>query len=238
MAARAAVADPVGRHAPADRRVRRRHADPRRRGPGRPRPDHHAHVGARRAAEGPGPAGRRGRLPDQAVPPGRAARPHEEPHRALRAERLACRAPADGAHPRLLRGQGRRRDHDDRDQRGDRAPDPRPARVPRGRQPPVRGPPRVPRPRARPQEHRRRGQRPGDGQRPHPQGRPDPRFGDRPAARAAVARVRRPRDTRPHAPGARAAARDVRLHHGRHRQAPRRRQPRWSSTSPRRSTRS
>ena len=171
-----ADADPARRHDHADRRLRGRDEDPRRGGPRQPRPDHHAHDRAGRAGEGPRPPGRRRRLPDQAVPPGRAPGADEEPDRPLRAERLAGRAPADGPDPRLLRCEGRRRDDDDRDQRGDRAPGPRPAGLPRRRQPPVRRPPRVPRPRAGPQEHRRRRQRTLDGHGPHPQGRPDARL--------------------------------------------------------------
>ena len=74
---------------------------------------------------------------------------------------LARFAPRDDARrpaaarpdPRVLRRQGRRRDDDDRDQRGDRAPPrARPEGLPRRRQPPVRRPPRLPRPRPRSQE--------------------------------------------------------------------------------------
>ena len=54
-------------------------------GAGVARPDHHAHRRGGGGAEGPGPPGRCRRLPDQAVPPGRAAGPDEEPPRALRA---------------------------------------------------------------------------------------------------------------------------------------------------------
>ena len=68
-----------------DRRLRRRDEDPRRGGPRQPRPDHHAHDRAGRAGEGARAAGRRRRLPDQALPPGGAARPHEEPDRPVRA---------------------------------------------------------------------------------------------------------------------------------------------------------
>ena len=56
----------------------------------------------------------------------------------------------------LLRREGRRRDDDDRDQRGDRPPSrARPEGLPRRRQPPVRRPPRVPRPRPRQEVDRR-----------------------------------------------------------------------------------
>ena len=79
--------------------------------------------------------------------------------------------------------------------------------VPRRRQPPVRRPPRVPRPRPRPQGHRGRGQRAGDGRGPREVDRPDPRLRRRPAARAAHARVRRPRVGRAHAPDPRDPAR-------------------------------
>ena len=66
------------------------------------------------------------------------------PHETL------ARAAAAGARPGALRGQGRRRNDDDRDQRGDRAPPrARPEGGPRRRQPPVRGPPRLSRSRSR-----------------------------------------------------------------------------------------
>ena len=116
-----------------------------------------------------GPQGRCRRLPDQAVPPGRAAGPDQEPARPVRAEGRAARPAADRPDPRLLRRQGRRRDDDDRDQRRDRAPPrARPEGLPGRRQPPVRRPPRLPRPRSRPQEHRRRRDGAVDRRRPHP----------------------------------------------------------------------
>ncbi len=150
--------DPARRHAAQARRLpgRRRRSGPRR-APA-PRPDHHAHRRARGRAEGPRPARRRRRLPDQAVPPGRAAGPDQEPARPLRAaaRRSSGRPPlgrvlafygakggvgtttiAINAAIALHRELGRKV-------------------VPRRRQPPVRRPPRLPRPRARPQEHRRR----------------------------------------------------------------------------------
>ncbi len=71
---------------PEARRLPGRGQDPRRRGRERPRPDHHAHRRARGGAEGPRPAGRRRRLPHQAVPPGGAARPDQEPAGPLRAD--------------------------------------------------------------------------------------------------------------------------------------------------------
>ena len=59
--------------------------DPRRRVRRPPRPDHHADERQGRAGQGPRAAGGRRRLPDQAVPPGRADRPDEEPDRPIRA---------------------------------------------------------------------------------------------------------------------------------------------------------
>ena len=61
----------------------------------RARPDHHAHGRARGRAEGPRPARRRGRLPHQAVPPGRAAGAHQEPARPVRpaSDALLARPP-------------------------------------------------------------------------------------------------------------------------------------------------
>ncbi len=59
--------------------------DPRRGGRRGPRPDHHAHRRERGRAEDPRPAGRRGRLPGQALPPGRAPGPDQEPAGAVRA---------------------------------------------------------------------------------------------------------------------------------------------------------
>ena len=136
---------------------------------------------------------------DQAVPPGRAPGPDQEPARPLRAAAtsLVGRPPL-GPGPRVLRRQGRRRDDDDRDQRGDRPPPrARPAGLPRRRQPPVRRPPRLPRPRPRPQEHRRR----RDARRRSTSTCSgsvlvEHDSGDRPAARAALARDRRARDAR------------------------------------------
>ena len=170
-----ALADPARRHGPAgvdgyEVATRIRAEEGRRPA----RPDHHAHVRRGRAGQGPRAPGGRRRLPHQAVPPGRAARPDEEPHRALRAERVARGPAADGPRPRLLRREGRRRHDDDRDQRRDRAPGPRPAGLPRRRQPPVRRPPGVPRPRPRPQEHRRPRERAGDGRGPRQEHRPAP----------------------------------------------------------------
>ena len=76
---------------------------------------------------------------------------------------LLARPPL-GSRPGLLRGQGRRRDDDDRHQRCDRPPSrTRPEGLPGRRQPPVRRPPRVPGPRPRPQEHRRHRHRAVDG---------------------------------------------------------------------------
>ena len=70
---------------------------------------------------------------------------------------VAPGASAARSDPRVLRRQGRRRDDDHRDQRGDRAPPRARAQgLPGRRQPAVRRPPRLPRPRPRPQEHRRR----------------------------------------------------------------------------------
>ncbi len=113
-------------------------------------PDHHAHGRARGRAEGPRPARRRRRLPDQAVPSGRAARPHPQPARPVRAAGHDGRCTADGPDPRLLWGEGRRRHDDDRDQPGDRvAPRARAEGRPRRPEPAVRRPPRVPRPRPR-----------------------------------------------------------------------------------------
>ena len=80
----AAGADPARRRAAQARRLRGRRADPRRRGRQGPRADHHADVREGGRAEGPRPARRRGRLPRQAVPPGRAAGPHARPAVALR----------------------------------------------------------------------------------------------------------------------------------------------------------
>ena len=100
-------------------------------------------------------------------------------------ESLLARPPL-GSRPRLLRRQGRCRDHDDRDQRGDRAPSrARPEGRPGRRQPPVRRPPRLPRPGARSQEHRRPRDRAVDRRRPRPPGHGQARLGHRPAARAA-----------------------------------------------------
>ena len=110
------------RHAAEARRLPGRPEDPRAGGRCLPRADHHAHRRARGGAEGPRPARRRRRLPHQAVPPGRAAGPDQEPARPLRPTGHAAGPAADGPHPRLLRRQGRRRHDDHRDQRGDRLP--------------------------------------------------------------------------------------------------------------------
>ena len=105
--------------------------------------------------------------------------------------RRAAGPAADGPHPRLLRGQGRRRHDDHRHQRGDRpASRARAQGRPRRRQPPVRRPPRVPRPRARQEEHRRHRHRAVDRRRARPPGHGQARLGRRPAARAR--RRRRP----------------------------------------------
>ena len=127
-------------------------------GQARPRPDHHAHRRERGRAEDPRAAGRaptttwssRSTRPSS-WPGSRASSPGSRP-----SDVLVGRPPL-GPRPRVLRGQGRRRHDDDRDQRGDRAP-PRagPPGLPRGRQPPVRRPPGLPRPRPGPQEHRGR----------------------------------------------------------------------------------
>ncbi len=196
VAAGGAVADPPRQHDRGAGRLRGRHPHPRR-GVRRPaRPDHHADQRQGRAGQGPRAPGRRRRLPDQAVPSGRADRADEEPDRPLRAQRVAGGPPADGPRPRLLRGEGRRRDDDHRDQRRDRAQGDRPARRPGRRQPPVRRPPGVPGPRPRPQEHRRPRERARDGRRPRAEHRPAARLRRGPAARAAVARGGRPRDRR------------------------------------------
>ena len=190
------------------RRLPGRDEDPDRGGQREPRPDHHAHGRARGRAEGPRAARRRRRLPDQAVPPGRAAGPDQEPARPLRAEGGAAGPAAARPDPRVLRRQGRRRHDDHRDQRGDRAPSRARSqgRADR-RQPPVRRPPGVPRPRARSQEHRRRRVRAVDRRRPRPAGHGQARFGHRPAARAALARDRRARPARAPADHHRAAGR-------------------------------
>ncbi len=218
-------ADPARRHAPGHRRVHGRRPHPGRRRAGHPRADHHAHGRPRRAAEGPRPAGGRRRLPDQAVPPGRADGPDEEPDRTVLAQRDPGRPAADGPGPCVLRGQGRRGHDDDRHQRRHRAPQPRAARVPGGRQPPVRRPPRVPRSGPRPAEHRGHRERPGDGRRPGQADRPDPRLGHRPAPRPALAGVGRPGHAGAHEPDPRALGRDVRLRDRRHRQAAGRHEP-------------
>ena len=135
--------------------------------------------------------------------------------------------PADGPHPGLLRGQGRRGHDDHRHQRGHRpASRARAQGRPRRRQPAVRRPPRVPRPRARQEEHRRHRDRAVDRRRARPPGHGQARLGGRPAARAAVAGDRRARPSGAPAAHRRAADDDVRLHPRRRRQAPRRRQPR------------
>ena len=92
---RGAGPDPARRHAAQARRLPGRDQDPGRGGQRQPRPDHHAHRRARGRAEGPRPARRRRRLPHQAVPPGRAAGPDQEPARPLRAakEALLARPP-------------------------------------------------------------------------------------------------------------------------------------------------
>ena len=219
-------ADAPRHHAAEARRLPGRGQDPLGRGRERPRADHHAHRRARGGAEGPRPAGRRGRLSHQAVPHGRAARPDQEPAGPLRAVRGARRAAAARAGPRLLRRKGRRGHDDHRDQRGDRAPSrARPQGRPRRRQPPVRRPPRLPRPGPRPPEHRGRGDGAVDRHRPHPADPRPPRLGRGPAARAAVAGDRRARDLGAHAGHPRPAPDGLRLHPHRHRQEARRDQP-------------
>ena len=91
---RVARPDPARRHAAQARRLPGRRQDPGRGGDDRPRPDHHAHRRARGRAEGPRPAGRRRRLPHQAVPPGRAAGPDQEPAGPVRPEGRPARPAA------------------------------------------------------------------------------------------------------------------------------------------------
>ena len=75
LAAGVPVAGPARRHRPPAGRLRGRHPDPCGGVRVAPHPDHHAHHGQGRPGQGPGAPRRRGRLPDQAVPPGRAAWP-------------------------------------------------------------------------------------------------------------------------------------------------------------------
>ena len=84
LAVGTARADPARRRAAQARRLRGRRADPGRGGREEPRPDHHADLREGGGAEGPRPARRCGRLPRQAVPPGRAAGTHARPPGAIR----------------------------------------------------------------------------------------------------------------------------------------------------------
>ena len=202
-----AVAGPARRHHRPDGRLRGRHPDPRGGGRVSSHARDHADRGQGRPGQGPGAARGCGRLPDQAVPPGRAHRAHEEPHRALPAQRVTGRTAADGPDPRLLRRQGRRRHDDDRDQHGDRAPRPGSQRLPRGRQPAVRRPPGLPGPRPGPQEHRGPRQHPGHGRGRRQEHRHQSRLGRGPVARPAVARGRRSRHRGSSPPGPGAAVR-------------------------------
>ena len=145
-------------------------------------------------------------------------------------------ARARSSHP-VLRRQGRRRHHDDRHQRGHRAPQGAgPARLPDRRQSAVRRPSRLPGPGPRSTERGGPGDRTRGRPGPDP---PDPRQArvrDRVAAGAAVAGDGRTRDQRPPAGDHGPAGQRVRLHRPRRRQAPRRGQPAAHGRGPRRST--
>ncbi len=216
-------------HAAQARRLPGRDQDPDRGGRARPRPDHHADRRARGRAEGPRPAGRRRRLPDQAVPPGRAAGPDQEPARPLRAEGRRC-------------WHGRRSAGSSRSTAPRAASARRPSRSTRRSRCTASSGARSASSTATSSSATTASSStsgldrksivdvvsaPSIDARPHPPGPGQARLGDRPAARAAVAR-RPPSSSGPSTCRyiAEQLADVVRLHPDRHRQAPRRRQPR------------